>query len=336
MAKRKVFSIGSSLSDGLEQTIAAAHNYSNELRVDVIPLHKIEIDPDNPRDLIITPRDLFDGLQPSDPAYDQKLQEKESLQSLANSIADQGVINPILVYENNHSYRIIAGERRTLASIIAGKSDIQAKIIDGRPSELKVRILQWIENIERSDLTLMERLDNLQMILSAYAAENKIQIQEIRITDISRIIGCVKSHAINLKAVLFAAPDIKELIADNKIRSLEKAAILTMIESPALRKQAITDCLNGASFKKIKAYLDQDKKGQSATDHVPVIAKIQNVNSINFGYTSKPLVAKTIIESVINHLSLDELNINEFRFDNPQSISKAFKKLISHLESVYE
>lgn len=48
MAKRKVFSIGSSLSEGLERTIAAAHNYSRDLRVDVIPLNKIETDPENP------------------------------------------------------------------------------------------------------------------------------------------------------------------------------------------------------------------------------------------------------------------------------------------------
>ena len=45
MAKKKVFSIGSALSQGLEETIESAQNYSSELRVDVIPIKKIELDP---------------------------------------------------------------------------------------------------------------------------------------------------------------------------------------------------------------------------------------------------------------------------------------------------
>ena len=75
MAKKKVFSIGSSLSEGLEQTIAAAHNYSSDLRVDVIPLSKIETDPDNPRSLLISLDDITNGITNDDPFFEQKTQE---------------------------------------------------------------------------------------------------------------------------------------------------------------------------------------------------------------------------------------------------------------------
>lgn len=66
MAKKKVFSIGTALSQGLEETIESAQNYSSELRVDIIPIKKIELDPANPRDLAITIQDVQSGINEFD------------------------------------------------------------------------------------------------------------------------------------------------------------------------------------------------------------------------------------------------------------------------------
>ena len=336
MAKKKVFSIGSSLSDGLEQTIVAAHNYSSALRIDIIPITKIDVDPDNPRTLTITASDIINGLSAEDPLYVKKLEDLESLQTLSKSIEDQGIINPILVYEKNGLYRLIAGERRTLASMIAKKSDIQAKILDEKPDELKIRLLQWIENIERSDLTLKERMDNLEKIVSAFAKQHELMFQEVRITDISQLIGCTKSHAISLKAVLNADSEIKQLIAENKIRNLEKAALLTEIQSPFLRQHAIADCIQGMPFKKLKMYLEQDKT-KSKTDET------SNSNDsesffIHFGSTKNMGVAKAIFDSILSHESFKCI-VSEFETidrNNPKIISSAFKQLIKRLEEIHE
>ena len=92
MAKKKVFSIGSSLSDGLEQTIVAAQNYSSALRIDIIPIKKIEFDPDNPRTLTITANDIMNGLSTDDPQYLMKSEDLASLQTLSTSIHEQGII----------------------------------------------------------------------------------------------------------------------------------------------------------------------------------------------------------------------------------------------------
>lgn len=334
MAKKKVFSIGSSLSEGLEQTIAAAQNYSSDLRVDVISLKKIEIDPENPRSLTLSINDLENGIDNADPNYLIKSKEKESLQSLANSIKDQGIINPVVVYEYNNKYRLIAGERRTLASFIAGKSDIQAKIFNEKPNELRIRVLQWIENIERSDLTLYERMDNLEKILKSFSKEKNVAFDKIRITDISLLIGCTKPHAINLKAVINADHEIKQLIADNKIKNLEKAAILTNISSSDIRKKAIADCINGATLKKLKEYLEKDKNPEEFS------SKTLNTssNAINLGSLIKINVARKIFDTLIENMKIseNEFNVSKFNLDNPQSLTKAFKNLILHLEKTYE
>lgn len=334
MAKRKVFSIGNSLSEGLEQTIAAAQNYSTKLRIDIIPLAKVEIDPENPRTMLLIPKDLYKGLDSSDVAFEQKNKEKESLQSLSKSILDQGVINPILVYENNGMYRLIAGERRTLASILAGKTDIQAKIMDEKPDELKVRILQWIENIERSDLTLFERLDNLEKILNSYAKKNNILMEDIRITDISHLIGCAKSHAMNLKSVLNADSQIKELIKSNKIRNLEKASIISNIESYKIKQKAIHECLNGATLKRLKEILTEDKNfnNESTLDHIAI-----KQASIDLGKTTNIKVAQHMIRIILNDNDLNnEFHIDEIDLESPLTLSKTFKHIITFLEQKNE
>lgn len=336
MAKRKVFSIGSSLSDGLEQTIAAAHNYSSDLRVDVIPLKKITTDPENPRSLALTLDDVLNGISNDDPDFEKKTEEIESLQSLSNSILEQGIINPIVVYEHNGLYRLIAGERRTLASALAKKEDVQAKILDGKPNELKIRVLQWMENIERSDLSLAEKMNNLEKIVDAFARQNNISPRNVKITDISQLVGCVKSHAMNLKAVLNSDDDIKKLIATNKIKNLEKAAVISNIQSTHLRQEAIDKCISGATLKQLKGFLEQDKAK-------PIIVEPMNnagrpAKSINFGNTANVKVARIIFDSVLNNSKFPELasNFNNLNLEDPKSLGKAFKVLIQTLEQLHE
>jgi ParB family transcriptional regulator, chromosome partitioning protein len=340
MAKKKVFSIGSSLSDGLEQTIAAAHNYSSDLRVDVIPLSKIETDPDNPRSLLISLDDITNGITNDDPFFEQKTQEIESLQSLSNSIKEQGIINPVIVYEHNGKYRLIAGERRTLASGLAQKTDIQAKILDGKPDEVKIRVLQWIENIERSDLSLAEKIDNLEKIIDAYARQNQISSREVTITDISQLVGCVKSHAMNLKKVLEADGDIKELIAKNQIRSLEKAAVISNIASVNLRKKALDECLNGATLKQLKSYLEKDKSTQKtpSLENIVVQKAGRPTLSVNFGKTPNVRVAGIILKSLITNPDIFnlEMEVDSLDFESPKCISDAFKTLVRKLELLHE
>lgn len=340
MAKKKVFSIGSSLSDGLEQTIAAAHNYSSDLRVDVIPLSKIETDPDNPRSLLISLDDITNGITNDDPFFEQKTQEIESLQSLSNSIKEQGIINPVIVYEHNGKYRLIAGERRTLASGLAQKTDIQAKILDGKPDEVKIRVLQWIENIERSDLSLAEKIDNLEKIIDAYARQNQISSREVTITDISQLVGCVKSHAMNLKTVLEADGDIKELISKNQIRSLEKAAVISNIASVNLRKKALDECLNGATLKQLKSYLEKDKSTQKtpSLENIVVQKAGRPTLSVNFGKTPNVRVAGIILKSLITNPDISnlEMEVDTLDFESPKCISDAFKTLVRKLELLHE
>ncbi len=335
MAKKKVFSIGNALSQGLEETIESAQNYSGELRIDVIPLKKMELDPANPRNMALTMMDVQNGIKESDEERSRKVSELESLQSIANSIMTQGIINPVTVYKHGDKYRLIAGERRTLASILAGKTDIQAKILDEKPDELKISLLQWVENIERSDLSLWERLDNLEKIVAAYASSKGIQPNEVTITELSGLIGCVKSHAMNYKTILSADKELKNLIFDNKIKNLEKAALISDIKPQDIRQHAIEACIAGATLKQLKSIADQANLKVIATK--PKESRGRHTVSVNFGATKNMNVAKIIIESLANNNALGSVQSSFKNIDwtNHRAVSDIFKQVLKTLEKIY-
>jgi len=336
MAKMKVFNIGKGLSNGLEETISAAHNYSGDLRVDIIPIKRIDVDPDNPRDFLINMEDLQNGILPSDIHFTRKSQERENLETLAISIKEQGIINPIIVYKHGERYRLIAGERRTLASIIAGKTDIQAKILDTKPTELKISILQWIENIERSDLSLWERLKNLEKIVSVYTKNKNINPDELTSTMLCNLIGCSKPHALNYKSVLLADSLLQNLIQENKIKNLEKAAFLSNIKSPDTRQEAINACLAGANLKKLKMISTFASKKNQEKQNNPIQKRGRQSSSVTFGMTKNLNVARTIIDSILNNSSLKHISdhFKNTNWNDYKSISDAFKQLIKKLEEI--
>lgn len=334
MAKKKVFAISSSLTDGIEETFAAAANYSGELRYDVIPLKKIEVDPENPRDLIIGFEDVVSGIAENDPNIIRKKQELESLKTISHSIKTQGLLNPIVVYKYGEKYRLIAGERRTLASLMAEKNDIQAKILDTKPDSLKIRLLQWIENVERSDLSLWERISNLQLIALEYARKNNKAIAQINIKELCELIGCAKSQADKYKNLLMVDETIIDLIKNNKIKNLDKAAFIASIQDKQIRTVVIEACLKGMPITKLK-FLAEEKNHKPATIITRNKPGRERVR-VDFGATKNINVAKLVVESLMSNPSLAHItdSINVVELNSYQAISDAFKLILERLEKV--
>ena len=122
-----------SLGRGLD--VLFAENTPTASQDTVVKLRISQVEPKQGQ-----PRLFFDG---------------ESLSELADSIAANGVIQPILVRETETGmYEIIAGERRWRASKMAGLSEIPALVLEA--DELKTAQLALIENLQRKDLSTYE------------------------------------------------------------------------------------------------------------------------------------------------------------------------------------
>jgi ParB family transcriptional regulator, chromosome partitioning protein len=328
MAKRKSFSINRSLSQGLEETITAAHDYSGELLVDVIPLNRIELDPLNPRELHISLEEAQSGLiDAHDNEKAIKQQELESLRTLSNSIKNQGLINAVMVYKHGDNYRLVAGERRSLASLMAGCSSIQARILDTKPDKLKRTILQWVENIEREDLSLWERLSNIKSIMQAYCEAHDTRFEQMTGAQLSELVGVSPSQSAQYKVVLLGCDELINAIKNNQVANLDKAAFIVKAPSSHL-SMLITLCEQGASLKEMKA----------AIDTVSVIEKQHQVgkgSSFRVAIKSEKVV-KTIIESL---LSTDDFIHLRTQYENcgqmsSEALSKRFNQLVKKIEKI--
>lgn len=82
--------------------------------------------------------------------------DEEALKELANSIREKGVLEPILVRKAGDGYIIVAGERRWRASRLAGKTTVPAIVIEPK-DEREIREIQIIENLQREDISPIER-----------------------------------------------------------------------------------------------------------------------------------------------------------------------------------
>ena len=253
---RKKFQIGNLLADGLKETISVGNTYQGMLNIEVIPITKIELDTENPRDLALQINDLLHGLKKDDPLLSRKTAEKENLLSISESIKREGLLNPIIVYKSDSVYKLVAGERRTLASILAGKTNIQAKILDGKPSELRLSMLQWFENIEREDLSLCERINNLKKISQSFTSGSS---KKMSAKDLSELIGCSFFQASNYIVVLESDDEIIEALENNRLKNLEKAAFLSRIEDKQVRDKALNLCISGSSLANLKRFVELEK-----------------------------------------------------------------------------
>lgn len=144
-----------------------------------------------------------------DPKRDQprKYFDKESLEQLASSIAENGLLQPILVREYGEGrYQIIAGERRFRASKLAGLTEIPAIILD--KDDKKTAQIALIENIQREDLNPIEEA----MAYKSLAEEYDMTQEEL-----SQKVGKSRSAIANTLRLLDLPDEVLTLVASKEL-----------------------------------------------------------------------------------------------------------------------
>lgn len=170
------------------------------------------------------------------PYQPRKTFNEESLQELAESIKEHGVIQPIIVKKSIKDYEIVAGERRYRASKLAGKTTIPCIIRDFTDNQMME--IAVLENLQREDLNAIEEALGFEMLM-----KNLNLTQE----SLSKRIGKSRSYITNMLGLLTLPEPVKKLVKEGKIstshaRTLSKIEDKTKIEE--LANKIVNENLN--------------------------------------------------------------------------------------------
>ena len=152
------------------------------------------------------------------PYQPRKTFNEESLQELAASIKEHGIIQPIIVKKSIKGYEIVAGERRYRASKLAGKSTIPCIIKDFTDEQMME--IAVLENLQREDLNSIEEALGIEMLM-----RNLNLTQE----ETAKRIGKSRSYVTNMLGLLTLPNEVKEYVKQGKI-STSHARSLSKIE----------------------------------------------------------------------------------------------------------
>jgi ParB family chromosome partitioning protein len=141
--------------------------------------------------------------------------DEETLGELADSIAQVGLLQPILVRRIDDGYQLIAGERRWRAARRAGLTTVPAVVRVSDDTSAVEEAL--IENLHREDLTALEE---------AAAYLQLIEDFDLTHDDVARRIGKSRSSVTNTLRLLGLPPEVQRLLADGKLSAGHARALL--------------------------------------------------------------------------------------------------------------
>ena len=179
--------------------------------------------------------------------------DKAGLDELASSIRQKGIVQPILLRptpDKPSRYQLVAGERRWRAAQLAKIHQVPAIIRELTDAECYEIAL--IENIQRSDLSVIEESQGYQKLL-----ETNRYTQD----QLSNIIGKSRSHIANLLRLLLLPPSVQSLLLERKITMGQARPLIGHDQAEASAKLVVA---KGLSARQVEALAKQPagKAGQ--------------------------------------------------------------------------
>ena len=230
MAQEKKRGLGrglSALMADVEQPTDQARPTTNNTDASV-PIERIHPNPDQPRRTFV----------------------EDDLNDLANSIAEKGVIQPLVVRPHptrTGEFEIVAGERRWRAAQRAKLHELP--IVIREFSDTEVLEVAIIENIQRSDLNPVEEAQGFEQLMTRY---DRTQEQ------LAAVLGKSRPYIANALRLLSLPQDVRALLQDGKITAGHARALITADDPSKLASLVVARGLSVRETEKLA------KKGPTA------------------------------------------------------------------------
>lgn len=201
-----------------------------------------------------------------DPKSDQprKYFDKEALEDLANSIVENGLLQPILVRKyGDGRYQIIAGERRFRASKLAGITEIPAIVLER--DDKKAAQIALIENVQREDLNPLEEALGYKSLQEEYDMTQE---------ELSVKVGKSRSAIANTMRLLDLPDEILTLVASKELSAGHARTLLGVKDSDdmiLLAQRAVEEDLSVRVLEEEVKRINKKKKADSDDEDEPLV-----------------------------------------------------------------
>ncbi len=169
--------------------------------------------------------------------------DEEQLQALADSIRQNGILQPILVRrhpQTPNAFEIVAGERRWRGAQIARLHEVPVMIRElGDREALQLAI---VENVQRQDLSALEEADGYRRLLEEFG-----NTQE----DLAKHVGKSRSHIANSLRLLNLPDPIKVMLEQGKLTAGHARALLNAVDPIAVAEKILAKGLNVRQAEKL-------------------------------------------------------------------------------------
>lgn len=207
------------------------------------------------------------GLDKIRPRQDQPRKEfkEEKIQELAQSIKENGLIQPIVLRKKEDYYEIVAGERRFRAFKLLGKKEIPALVRELNQEE--VEKLALIENIQREDLSPIEEAMAYRSLMDTYKLTQE---------DLAKLLGKPRSNIGNSLRLLRLPEEIMDLIGQGVLSQGHGKVLLSLKDEKAqidLGRRAVKSKL---SVRDLEDLIKESKKEpQKTREKDPILEDIE-------------------------------------------------------------
>lgn len=152
------------------------------------------------------------------PFQPRKTFHHESLQELANSIQEFGVIQPLIVRKNQTgAYELVAGERRLRASKLAGLTQVPVIVKEFNDQEMAE--LAMIENLQREDLHFLEEAEGFQQLLHNFSFTQE---------ELAKRMGKNQSTIANKLRLLKLSAEVRQVIMEQSLTERHARSLLKL------------------------------------------------------------------------------------------------------------
>lgn len=192
------------------------------------------------------------------PAQPRTKFEDEQLESLAKSIAANGLLQPVVVRDvGGGKFQLIAGERRCRACMLLGYTQISAIVKNCTLQESAV--LALIENLQRQDLDLFEQAEGISRLIGYWGITQE---------EASVRLGMAQSTLANKLRLLRLSPAVQQLLQEYSLTERHARALLRLPDEQAQQKAAKTiaqKSMNAAQTDEYISALINNKKMKKPT-----------------------------------------------------------------------